>query len=76
MREFANRAVGRVDGILAVLVRADSGYRYVLASESVDLRARAKEINAALSGKGGGRPEMISGSFSCDIDSIRAYFAK
>jgi alanyl-tRNA synthetase len=35
-----------------------------------------KNINAALSGRGGGRPEMIQGSFGTDIESIRSYFIK
>ena len=74
MREIANCAVERVGGVLAVLTEADGGYRHIIASRSVDLRTVIKDINASLSGKGGGRPEMVSGSFGSDIDTIKAYF--
>ncbi len=76
MREFSNVAISRVGGILVAISGNDGEYKYVISSGSVDLRAKAKEINAALLGKGGGRPEMISGSFAASYSEIEEYFSK
>jgi len=76
LREFSNHAVKKVGGILVALSGNDGDYKYIISSESVDLRAMAKEINKALCGRGGGRPEMIQGSFASGIEEIRAFFEK
>ena len=46
-----------------------------MASESVDLRARAKELNAALSGRGGGSAAMIQGGASVTRKVIESVFS-
>lgn len=74
LRDFANKAVNNVKGILVALIGTDKDYKYVMASRSVDLRAASKEINEKLSGRGGGHPQMIQGSLFTDIDTIKAYF--
>ena len=76
MRELANIALPKIGGILVVISGEDGNYRYVIASATVNLRDVAREINSSLRGKGGGRPEMITGSFSATLDEIRAYFEK
>ena len=75
MREFANAAIERVGGILVVLSGDVGDYKYVIASRTRDLRASSREINAALGGRGGGRPEMIQGAFSAALEEIEKYFA-
>lgn len=50
------------------------GEKYVIGSKSVNLREKSKEINAAIDGRGGGRPEMISGTAKADRDIINNYF--
>lgn len=74
LRELCNKAVGRVSGILVALSGEEGDYKYVIASESYDLRSMSKEINTALSGRGGGRPGMIQGSFATTLDRIKEYF--
>ena len=71
---FSNVAGNRVGGILVALSGCDGDYKYVISSRCTDLRAIAKDINSALSGRGGGRPEMIQGSFSASFDKIKEYF--
>ncbi len=72
---YANAATDKVRGILVVLSpKEDGGYRYVISSESVNLKEKSAEINKGLLGRGGGRANMIQGSFECDIESIRNYF--
>ena len=74
LRAFASEAMSSVDGILVTLGGSDSAYKYVIASNSTDLRAASRDINAALGGRGGGSPTMIQGSFTADLDTIKAYF--
>ena len=71
---FSNTANKRVGGITVALSGGEGDYKYVISSNSVDLRSMVKEINAALSGRGGGRPEMIQGSFGATLEEIKAYF--
>lgn len=74
LREIANIALVRVGGMLVALTGVDGDYKYIISSSTIDLRAKAKEINTALAGRGGGRPEMIQGSFGATIAQIKAYF--
>lgn len=73
---FSNIANKRVGGITVALSGSEGDYKYVISSSSFDLRALAKEINLALGGRGGGRPEMIQGSFSASLAEIKKYFEK
>ena len=51
------------------------GYKYALGRKGGDLRAFTKEMNQALSGRGGGKPEFVQGSLQADRAAIEAYFA-
>ena len=76
LRELINAAKEKCGGIAAGFIGNDeAGYRYILGSESVDLRANGKAINAAIKGKGGGQKEMIQGTASATAEEIKAYFA-
>lgn len=75
LRALANAGMEKCSGICAVFTGSDqAGYRYVMGSRTVDLRAQAKAINAALGGKGGGQPTMIQGSVTAVREAILAYF--
>ena len=72
---LANAGMEKCTGICAVFTGDDqTGYRYVMGSRTVDLRAQAKAINTALGGKGGGQPTMIQGSVTAGQAAILAYF--
>lgn len=73
---FSNIANKKIKGITVALSGSEGDYKYVISSNTVDLRAISKDINSSLGGRGGGRPEMIQGSFSATIESIRSYFLK
>lgn len=63
LRELVNLLVDKCTGFAAVFSGDDAnGYKYIIGSKHCDLRAAAREINAAIGGRGGGRPEMIQGS--------------
>jgi alanyl-tRNA synthetase len=77
LRYLVNGALPKCDGICAAFCGADDvGYKYIIAANGVDLRALSKEINAALSGRGGGSSQMIQGSCSATKAQIEAYFMK
>ena len=72
--EFSNHALPKIGGILVALSGTDGNYKYVISSNNEDISEKAKEINSALDGKGGGKGNMIRGSFASDIESIRKFF--
>lgn len=74
IREFANLAVSKVGGMVIALWGAEKDYKFIIASSSLDLRSKVKDMTAALGGRGGGRPEMVQGTFFASESEIRAYF--
>ena len=75
LRSLVNAGMEKCGGICAAFTGSDeSGYRYVMGSKIVDLRAESKTIHAALGGKGGGQPAMIQGSIPAKRGEIEAYF--
>ena len=69
----------RCGGRCAVFSGADeTGWQYALgAAEGVDLRAQVKEMNAALSGRGGGKDaNFAQGAVKAARAEIEAYFKK
>ena len=74
LRAFVNAAADRVSGTLVALIGSERDYKYIITSKTENLSARAKEINLALGGRGGGKPETIQGSFSASLSEIRDYF--
>lgn len=74
MRGIANKAVPKCGGVCIVFSGNDAeGYSYIAASSNIDLRAFEKPFNTALSGKGGGSPEMIQGKVSAARIAIEEY---
>ena len=74
-RELVNRLVEKTPGAAALFLPDGTGlWRYVIGSRCVDLRAAAREINAGISGRGGGSPEMIRGSAAASAEQIDAFF--
>lgn len=62
LRELVNLLSEKCTGCAAAFSGDDEhGYKYIIGSRNIDLRKASKEINAALSGRGGGRAEMIEG---------------
>ena len=55
----------------------EGGLAYAIActGEGADLRPLCKELNAALDGRGGGKPGFVQGSCAADIAAMRAFWA-
>ncbi len=77
LRMLVNLCVPKCGGVCAAFSGNDEdGYKYIIGSRTVDLRAMSKDINKALSGRGGGTPEMIQGSAAAKAEAIKEYFIK
>ena len=74
LRELVNAGMGKCGGICAAFAGKDGDWKYIIGSRNTDLRSMAKEINAAIGGRGGGRPEMIQGSCTASRQQIEDYF--
>ena len=78
MRRLLNRAVEKCGGLCGVFSGNDeSGYRFVIGrgNPSIDLKKMIKDVNTALSARGGGSSEMLQGSSAATREVIEAYFA-
>lgn len=51
-----------------------NGYKYAIVSRTEDLRETGKALNAALNGRGGGKPECIMGTVNATKSEIEKYF--
>ena len=79
MRRLLNAAVEKCGRLCGVFSGNDEkGYRFVIGrgDPSIDLKPRAKEINTALSARGGGSSEMLQGSCAATRAVIEAFFAE
>ena len=60
-------------GRAAVFGKTDTGYGYAIACKD-DIRGFVKDMNAALNGRGGGKPNFCQGSVSAAKEQIEAFF--
>ena len=76
LRRLCTALMEQCPGVCAVFSGTDAeGYKYALGSAgAADVRALGKEMNAALSGRGGGR-DIQQGSAACTRAEIEAFFA-
>ena len=54
----------------------ETGYKYVVGHPDGDLRSWVRELNAALSGRGGGKPGFVQGSVSAKWEEIVAFMSR
>jgi alanyl-tRNA synthetase len=77
IRELVNRLMEKCGGIAAAFSGSDrEGYKYIMGSLHIDLRAKAKELNSLINGRGGGKPQMIQGSAMAAEKEIREQLEK
>lgn len=73
-RVLMNLVLERGHALCAVFCgNTDAGYRYVIGSKSLDMRRLSKEMNAAFTGRGGGKPEMAQGVLQGKKEEIEAW---
>ena len=54
----------------------EAGYKYAIGQLGGQLRELTKQLNQALSGRGGGKPDFVQGSVQASQTEIRAFFNK
>lgn len=74
VRDLADRISRVCTGFAAVFAPREGGFSYCLATQSGDLRQLGKDMNATLSGRGGGKPNFQQGTVSAGESQIREFF--
>ena len=77
VRELADAIAQTCGGIAAVFSGTDGeGYNCCLVTREGDLRPLGKAMNAALSGRGGGKPVCHQGKVAATREEIEGFFAE
>jgi len=77
VRELADRIAKACGGTAAVFSGSDeAGYSVCLVNHSAPVADLGKAMNAALSGRGGGKPGFFQGSVKATESNIREFFGK
>ena len=76
LRRFTDAVMHACGGRCAVFAGSESSYKYAVGQVDGDLRALVKDMNAALSGRGGGKPFFAQGSVNANEAAIRDFFSK
>ena len=76
LRKLCDAVASVCGGRCAVFAGADGAYKYAIGHAGGELRDFTKKMNAALSGRGGGKPNFVQGSVGCDRAAIEAFFAE
>lgn len=75
VRRLADAVARECGGLAAVFAGEDGRYNYALVrADGADIAPLVKAMNAALTGRGGGRSGFAQGSVQADADTIHAFF--
>lgn len=75
VRDLADRISRVCSGYAAVFSPKEGGFSYCIAAQEGDLRQLGKDMNTALGGKGGGKPNFQQGTVTANKTQIREFFA-
>ena len=75
LRRLADAAAEQCGGLAAVFAGEDGRWNYALCRHGGDVSAETKAMNAALSGRGGGRGPLSQGSVQTNKTQIETYFS-
>ncbi len=75
LRRLTDAVMQTCGGRCAVFSGADGNYKYAVGQKNGDLRELVKSLNAALTGRGGGKPFFAQGSVAASKEEIEAFFA-
>lgn len=77
VRKLADAVMNTCEGCCAVFSKnPDGSYKYAMGEKDGDLRQFTKEMNAALNGRGGGKPFFVQGSVQASEKDIRNFFER
>lgn len=75
LRRLCDAVTHSCNGLCAVFSEKDGGYSYAIGNTNGDLRELVRSLNAALNGRGGGKPNFVQGSVAATMDEISSFFA-
>lgn len=77
VRKLADAVMNTCQGRCAVFSKNEDGsHKYAIGESGGDLRQYTKDMNAALNGRGGGKPFFVQGSVQAGKKEIREFFAQ
>lgn len=77
VRKLTDAVMNTCQGRCAVFSKNEDGsHKYAIGEIGGDLRQYTKEMNAALNGRGGGKPFFVQGSVQAGEKEIREFFAQ
>jgi alanyl-tRNA synthetase len=74
VRRLCDAVLDTCGGRCAVFAGEEGNFKYAVGLRGGDLRPLVKELNAALNGRGGGKPDFAQGSVTASEADIRAFF--
>lgn len=75
VRKMADAVMQKCGGRCVIFsANEDGSYKYAMGEVNGDLRQFTKEMNAALNGRGGGKPFFVQGSVKASEEAIRSFF--
>lgn len=76
LQDFAISIMDKCQSFSACFCGENSSYRYCIVSSSRNLQPLTKDLNAAFSGRGGGKPQIVQGSIIGSESEIREFLKK
>lgn len=73
IRLFAEMLLEKVPSAAVLSGNDEEGYKYAIGSRFADVVSFIKEANKALNGRGGGKGNMVQGSFMAKAEEIERY---
>ena len=74
LRRLADAVTQVCGGCCMTFAGEDGDYKHAVGQKNGDLRGLVRELNAALNGRGGGKPEFAQGSVKADRAQIEAFY--
>ena len=73
LRQFCELLMERVDFAAVLCGNEEEGYKYAIGGKNKEMMPFIKEANKALNGRGGGKGDMVQGSFKAAKEDIEKY---
>ena len=75
-REYVNLMTARREGPVFLFTPASSGFNYIGSTRTGSVKDICREMNQALTGRGGGSDAMVQGHLEATREAIEGYFSK
>lgn len=78
IRKFCDYLIstGKVKTAMIISPKDKESVNYVMGSADLNMRDMGKLLNEELHGRGGGRPEMVQGSFQAEAEAVEQAFRR